>query len=294
MLQQGGTRTTGQMDIIIIITIIIHTLKMRTKLNTSAADLRLKIMDRLPKPSEEPESVAAILLLALIISISLTKAQVDSKFSTVETEMSNLTLSLQSLTSKIQQLEKQGHEIYWKSREMKEDLETEQRHINDLVSPIEALSDQITQLQCRLKKHNSTQEQCCPVKWMFFSSHCYFFSDYGMSWNEARDKCESTRAELLILKSKEEKEFVISRTTPHYYWLGLTDERTGQWEWLDGTPYVMVKSEWMPGQPDNWEAHGLGGGEDCAHFHRDGRYNDDHCSRDYRFVCKSHAITSDQ
>lgn len=47
-------------------------------------------------------------------------------------------------------------------------------------------------------------------------------------------------------------------------------------------------SEWMPGQPDDWRLHGLGGGEDCAHFHRDGRYNDDHCSRLYRYVCKAH------
>lgn len=54
---------------------------------------------------------------------------------------------------------------------------------------------------------------------------------------------------------------------------------------------VCVHSEWMPGQPDDWRLHGLGGGEDCAHFHRDGRYNDDHCTRKYRFVCKSHVYT---
>ncbi|KAL0150009.1 hypothetical protein M9458_054668, partial [Cirrhinus mrigala] len=47
--------------------------------------------------------------------------------------------------------------------------------------------------------------------------------------------------------------------------------------------------DWMPGQPDDWKAHGLGGGEDCAHFHYDGRYNDDHCSRRYRYVCKAHS-----
>ncbi|XP_076842396.1 asialoglycoprotein receptor 1-like [Brachyhypopomus gauderio] len=235
-------------------------------------------------------SVASILLLALILSISLTKVQVDSKFSTVQVEMSNLTLSLQSLTSKIQQLENQGLEIYRKSREIEEDIDTTEINIINLISPIETLREQITQLQRNLKKHNISV-QICPLKWSLFSSHCYYFSDYGISWNEARDKCESIRAELLIIKSKEEKEFVISRTSPYFYWLGLTDERTGEWEWLDGTAYVMVRSEWMPGQPDNWESHGLGGGEDCAHFHRDGRYNDDHCSRDYRFVCKAPAST---
>ncbi|XP_035377662.1 C-type lectin domain family 10 member A-like [Electrophorus electricus] len=240
-------------------------------------------------------SVAAILLLALIISISLTKAQVDSKFSTVEREMSNLTRSLQSLTSKIQQLEKQGQEDLQKCMLMSVSLNMLKVEIQDMSTNVINLREVAAQLKCSFNRlNNNTQDQCCPLQWTLYSSHCYYFSDYGMSWHQAQDECESMKGQLLVLNSKKEKEFVISHTTPHYYWLGLTDERTGQWEWLDGTPYVMVKSEWMPGQPDNWEAHGLGGGEDCAHFHRDGRYNDDHCSRDYRFVCKSHAITSDQ
>ncbi|XP_076842198.1 C-type lectin domain family 10 member A-like isoform X2 [Brachyhypopomus gauderio] len=213
-------------------------------------------------------SVASILLLALILSISLTKVQVDSKFSTVQVEMSNLTLSLQSLTSKIQQLE------------------------NQVSTKVTYLRDIAAQLKCSfIGLMNNTQDQCCPLQWTLYSSYCYYFSDYGVSWHRARDECENMKGQLLVLKSSEEKEFVISRTSPYFYWLGLTDERTGEWEWLDGTAYVMVRSEWMPGQPDNWESHGLGGGEDCAHFHRDGRYNDDHCSRDYRFVCKAHAVT---
>lgn len=28
---------------------------------------------------------------------------------------------------------------------------------------------------------------------------------------------------------------------PNYYWLGLSDERTGDWEWIDGTPYTVLR-----------------------------------------------------
>ena len=44
---------------------------------------------------------------------------------------------------------------------------------------------------------------------------------------------------------------------------------------------------WAPEQPDDWYGHGLGGGEDCAHFTEDGRWNDDVCLRPYRWVCEA-------
>lgn len=44
---------------------------------------------------------------------------------------------------------------------------------------------------------------------------------------------------------------------------------------------------WRPEQPDDWYGHGLGGGEDCAHFTEDGGWNDDVCQRPYRWVCET-------
>ncbi|KAB5515161.1 hypothetical protein PHYPO_G00250590 [Pangasianodon hypophthalmus] len=234
----------------------------------------------------------AVVLLAIIISISLTKAQVDRRFAAVESDMKNLNQSFVSLINKIQQLENHGTEVVRSVNGLRLSLNSLQTQAEDFFTQVDNIQEAVTHLKCRFNTlQNNTQHQCCPSDWQLFFSHCYYFSDYGKSWNEARDTCVNMKAELLILKNKEEKEFVIKNTRPFYYWLGLSDERTGVWEWLDGTLYEMNKSEWMPGQPDNWQLHGLGGGEDCAHFHRDGRYNDDHCSRKYRFVCKSHAYT---
>ncbi|XP_072553412.1 C-type lectin domain family 10 member A [Salminus brasiliensis] len=235
---------------------------------------------------------SVILLLILIISISVTKVQMDRKLSTVEKEINNLTQTLLSITARIQSLDKHGEFMQQKVSQMGLNLNTLQERSEDMSFNVDRIEGFASQLKCLFNKlNNETQDQCCPLQWSVFSKHCYYFSDYGMSWHRARDECENMKAELLILKSREEKEFVIQRTMPYYYWLGLSDERTGEWEWLDGTPYVIDKREWMPGQPDDWRLHGLGGGEDCAHFHMDGRYNDDHCSRDYRFVCKAHTHT---
>ncbi|XP_058265163.1 C-type lectin domain family 10 member A isoform X2 [Hemibagrus wyckioides] len=218
---------------------------------------------------------------------------VDRRISAVEGDVKNLSQSLVTLINKIQQLENHGADVVQSVNRLRLNLNRLQTQAQDVITKVDNIQEAVTHLKCRFNtlQNNNTQQQCCPSDWQLFFSNCYYFSDDGKSWNEARDMCVSMKAELLILKSKEEREFVIKNTMPFFYWLGLSDERTGEWEWLDGTPYQMDRREWKPGQPDNWQLHGLGGGEDCAHFHNDGRYNDDHCSRNYRFVCKSHAYT---
>ncbi|KAG9269443.1 C-type lectin domain family 10 member A [Astyanax mexicanus] len=236
--------------------------------------------------------VSVFISLSLIIAISVTKVNLDGKLSAVEKEISNLTQTLMSITARMNRLDQHGENLQQNVRQLGANLDTLHEQSEDMSFNVERIEEFASQLKCLFNKlNNVTQDQCCPLQWSLFSNHCYYFSDYGMSWHKARDQCENMKAELLILKSREEKDFVIQHTMPHYYWLGLSDERTGEWEWLDGTPYVIDRREWIPGQPDDWRLHGLGGGEDCAHFHRDGRYNDDHCSRGYRFVCKAHTKT---
>ncbi|XP_051737171.1 asialoglycoprotein receptor 1 isoform X2 [Ctenopharyngodon idella] len=235
--------------------------------------------------------VTALMMLLLIITVSVSHVKFDRKFSTTETNMKNLTETLLSIITRAKILEEFGQKMHSDITNLEFDQETMQTRMYDMSDSAQVLRDKVSELKCRIDKYinNNTQELCCPEGWLLFSTHCYFFSKDGMPWDAARDECENKRAALLIINSKQEKSFVVSKTMPLFYWLGLTDGRTGEWEWLDETPYVFVRSEWMPGQPDNWQKHGLGGGEDCAHFHHDGRYNDDHCSRRYRYVCKAHA-----
>lgn len=35
------------------------------------------------------------------------------------------------------------------------------------------------------------------------------------------------------------QDFVTQRSVGSFHWVGLTDERTGQWEWVNQTPYIM-------------------------------------------------------
>ncbi|KAL7835167.1 hypothetical protein SRHO_G00294140 [Serrasalmus rhombeus] len=127
----------------------------------------------------------------------------------------------------------------------------------------------------------------CEPGWTFFRSKCYLFSDDKLNWHEARDYCRSQNASLFKLETKDEWALIRPRAASSTYWIGLTDEDTGQWRWADGTPYVMNKDDWGEGQPDDWKEHGLGEGEDCGHIATYGKFNDIHCSIKMNYICKA-------
>ncbi|VFV21836.1 c-type lectin domain family 10, partial [Lynx pardinus] len=126
---------------------------------------------------------------------------------------------------------------------------------------------------------------CCPANWLEFEGSCYWFSRSGKTWPEAEKYCRLENAHLVVVNSREEQNFVQEHIGSLHAWMGLSDAE-GAWKWVDGTDYETNFKNWRPGQPDDWHGHGLGGGEDCAHFHPDG-WNDDVCQRPYRWVCEA-------
>ncbi|XP_020568825.1 C-type lectin domain family 10 member A-like isoform X2 [Oryzias latipes] len=89
----------------------------------------------------------------------------------------------------------------------------------------------------------------CPEKWIRFGSSCYFFSGESKSWDEAREFCRTKEADLVVMNSKEENEF-ISKLNKQKFWIGLSDrDLEGTWKWVDGSSLDL--QFWASGQPDN-------------------------------------------
>uniref|UniRef100_A0AAR2JJK8 C-type lectin domain-containing protein n=1 Tax=Pygocentrus nattereri TaxID=42514 RepID=A0AAR2JJK8_PYGNA len=158
-----------------------------------------------------------------------------------------------------------------------------------LKSTDQRVMDALSEMKAMLETmYVLTGGSTCEPGWTLFRSKCYLFSDDKLNWHEARDYCRSQNASLVKLETKDEWVFVTARTTLQHYWVGLTDEDTGQWRWTDGTPYVMNKDDWEVGQPDDWKNHGLGEeGEDCGHLKAAGKFNDAHCSNSMKYICKA-------
>uniref|UniRef100_A0A8B9ZFN9 C-type lectin domain-containing protein n=1 Tax=Anas platyrhynchos TaxID=8839 RepID=A0A8B9ZFN9_ANAPL len=79
----------------------------------------------------------------------------------------------------------------------------------------------------------------CPAGWQPFATKCYWVSAKTLSWEEAGGDCKDRRAELVMLKSVEEKNFIgaMSKEIPGS-WTGLSTIPTQgeEWTWMDGSP----------------------------------------------------------
>ncbi|XP_048221771.1 C-type lectin domain family 10 member A-like [Perognathus longimembris pacificus] len=173
-----------------------------------------------------------------------------------------------------------------KEEELKADQSSMFLKIQKLVKDLKILSCEVVDL-----KRNGSVKTCCPPNWLEYEGSCYWFSQSGKSWSEADKDCQLENAHLVVVNSQQEQNFINSHIRAVDTWMGLTDQN-GPWRWVDGTDYEQGFKNWRPEQPDNWEGHGLGGGEDCAHFSYDGRWNDDVCQKPYRWVCETKLETA--
>ncbi|XP_026179944.1 C-type lectin domain family 10 member A [Mastacembelus armatus] len=243
-------------------------------------------------------ALVAVVILVLIIAVGASNTKTSNHLWTVEQSVSNLNNVIQSLNASLQHTQETAKEV----KQLQAAVDSNKIQMTSVaealkqLSVLDSLSNSIAGLKCSLERimnNSSAEGKCCPLGWDGFGSSCYFFSKVALSWDEARVWCDNHGSHLVILRTDKEWDFVTSRSAPDSYWVGLTDGRTGKWEWVNHTPYIIERRRWEPGQPDNWTEHGLGpGDEDCAHLRYNGRLNDLHCSTKLRYICQKHNQSS--
>ncbi|XP_053086702.1 C-type lectin domain family 4 member E [Pangasianodon hypophthalmus] len=117
----------------------------------------------------------------------------------------------------------------------------------------------------------------------YFKSSFYCMSKETKSWDESRQNCSSRGADLVIINSREEQEFIVKQLGDSVAWIGLSDrDREGEWKWVDGTP--LTTKYWDSGQPGNTDH------EDCAEiYYSDSNevvWNDKTCSVKLHWICE--------
>ncbi|XP_026011691.1 CD209 antigen-like protein E [Astatotilapia calliptera] len=103
-----------------------------------------------------------------------------------------------------------------------------------------------SQLQEEVKKLKEKIEEKCPDRWTRFGSSCYFKSTEKKTWSDSRRACQDKGADLVMINSKEEQEFVSNFRG--YYWIGLRANQTSgrsKWEWVDGS--ALTETFWAEG-----------------------------------------------
>lgn len=92
------------------------------------------------------------------------------------------------------------------------------------------------------------------TKQYVYNNHRYQVFDISMSWNEAKEYCESLGGHLATIATEEEQEYIsqeIYGGNKDFYWLGGTDEfEEGVWNWITGEQWEYAN--WCDGSPDNY------------------------------------------
>ncbi|XP_043935616.1 asialoglycoprotein receptor 1-like [Protopterus annectens] len=131
--------------------------------------------------------------------------------------------------------------------------------------------------------------ECCPSDWQMFKHSCYYFSQEYHNWSEAQRQCEIKQSNLVMIKSREQQDFLKS-ILKYKYWMGLTDaDHEKQWKWVDGKPCDCTGKNrlyWYSKEPDNWSSGGSSTDEDCAVIRPDGGWSDIKCTDTERWICE--------
>ncbi|KAK7163920.1 hypothetical protein R3I94_002590 [Phoxinus phoxinus] len=228
-------------------------------------------------------------------AVSVLTSKLNDAVKTQEQKLTETERSLDSLKSSIQS-DQQNKQRDFES--LSSSLSVLKSSVSDLTSSVASLSSKqqlseervmkaLTDLKSNMRNKTADVPITCKSGWISYKSSCFLFSINELSWTEARDYCKAQGASLLkIEEDDEEWAFLRTHAISEHYWIGLTDQTTGQWRWVDDTPYTMNKERWSPGQPDDWKEHGLGEeGEDCGQIAYV-KLNDSHCSNKIRFICR--------
>ncbi|XP_052389858.1 hepatic lectin-like [Carassius gibelio] len=162
----------------------------------------------------------------------------------------------------------------------------------------DALRNQHEETLRKLNRCNdSTSCAHCAIEWIHFGGKCYYYSKVKMNWTQSRDHCVTLGGHLVIINSKAEQDFVISKVKGSH-WIGLNDlDIEGHFVWVNNQALNNSLEFWMKredgnNEPDNWTKNHPAG-EDCTCLgHLSGAsefWLDDFCFEEKKFVCETAA-----
>ncbi|KAL7855598.1 hypothetical protein AOLI_G00192020 [Acnodon oligacanthus] len=184
------------------------------------------------RPAAVCLGLLCVLLLAVITGLSIKhyaeREQLWNRYKNVTMDLDQLQSGLVNITKEKDQLQNRFHSI---RKERDQLLDTNNRLTldrNKLQTSYDVLTKEREELQRQIT------EKPCPAGWTKFMSSCYYMSFFGKTWEQSRQDCRMNGADLVIINSREEQQFVsgLGRTL----WIGLTDQAIeGHWKWVDDT-----------------------------------------------------------
>ncbi|XP_056439982.1 CD209 antigen-like protein B [Gadus chalcogrammus] len=159
-------------------------------------------------------------------------------------------------------------------------LQTSKKNLTEAMYQLQTINNNVTLERDQLKELQSLSDGGgCLAGWQPHGGSCYFLSAEKKSWMASRQDCQDKGADLVVIHSEEEQNFINNFCCA--VWIGLTDRGSeSKWKWVDGSTRKL--SLWNPGEPNN------AGNEDCAELIPESKtWNDISCTWQRHWACKS-------
>ncbi|XP_069549119.1 CD209 antigen-like protein C [Brachyistius frenatus] len=234
-------------------------------------------------PSQSPVwwiGVAAVslglFLLIVIFGLVIHNASAIGHHTILQVGLATCQKLVHNLTTDKDALRDERDQIKINASRMTNEMQALQSNYITLNASRNALQQQVTKL------NQSKTGTLCHLGWKMFNNKCYYASEKGVTknWNNSRKDCQQRRADLVIITTKDELDFVTKiydRT-----WIGLSDiQREGKWKWVDGSD-LEGNGFWQTGEPNN------SGDENCVEIsRRNGDWNDAQCKVEIPWICEA-------
>ncbi|KAI4892407.1 hypothetical protein NFI96_008851, partial [Prochilodus magdalenae] len=204
-----------------------------------------KIEDTSPKTTQQTQhpgsrccgpaavclGLLCVLLLAAItvlwLMFTLERDQLQTSYTNLAEERDQLQTSYTNLTVERDQLQTSNTNLT---------VERDQLQTSNTNLTVER--DQLQKDRDELKKKFSELETYMnKLRWRYFNSSLYYISTEKRSWSESRQYCTDSGADLVIINSREEQDFINRLRGDQTAWIGLIYRNTEKdWIWVDDSP----------------------------------------------------------
>ncbi|XP_016102671.1 CD209 antigen-like protein E [Sinocyclocheilus grahami] len=128
-----------------------------------------------------------------------------------------------------------------------------------------------------LTKHEQQED---PFKWIYYNFSFYYISSEKKSWSDSSRDCQQKGADLVIINSSKEQDFVQKIAVSDHFWIGL-GKMEGEWKWIGGT--IMANGYWSSQYLHSYGSY-------CALITSSG-WIDDKCDYNKKWICKRRILT---